>query len=110
VTDAVTGVELFYVWSMLAAMTKLQRLREKRGWTIQETARRAGVSWQSIKNMEDATTERPGDPDKSTVATANALIEVFYPDLRLCDFVRDTNLQVEPASGAAMTRIRDKQT
>ena len=100
----------FYALSRLYAMTKLQKLREAKGWTIQETARRAGVGWQSIGNLEDATTERPGDPAKATVATATALMEVFYPKLQLRDFVPTTNLQIVSRTSAKAMKNRTRFT
>lgn len=90
-------------------MQKLIDVRNSRGWTIQQTAKRAGVSWQSIDNLERSTTG-PGDPPKTTIATVNALIEVFYPDLRLCDFVGTSNLEANPRDGDAWRAMLDKQS
>ena len=92
-------------------MEKLKQVREKRGWTIYEVARRAEVSWQSIANLEDSESMTgPGHPTKATVATVNSLIEVFYPDLKLCDFVSKSDLEAEPRDDAARERILAKQT
>lgn len=91
-------------------MEKLRRVREANGWTIQETARRSGVSWQSIKNLEEPNGDtRPGDSEKTTAATVNALLEVFHPALKLRDFVPHTNLMVLPASIKASRRIEKIQ-
>ena len=91
-------------------MQKLTTLREERGWTIYEAATRAGVSWQSIANLERSASQTgPGDPPKTTIATANALIELFHPDLLLCDFVKETDLKAVPRSAFAKLRILDKQ-
>ncbi len=91
-------------------MKKLERARKARGWSIQETARRAGVSWQSLKNLETENGDtRPGDPDKATGATMVALLEVFHPELKLQDFVPGTLLSVVPRSTTAYGRIAKLQ-
>jgi DNA-binding XRE family transcriptional regulator len=91
-------------------MEKLTALREERGWTIYEAASRAKVSWQSIANLERSASQTgPGDPPKTTIATANALIELFHPDLKLCDFVTETELRTVPRNAAAVPRLLAKQ-
>lgn len=102
-------VALFYTWSRLCAMQKLKQLREERGWTIYEVARRAQISFQSIANLEGSTDHpSPGNPAKTTITTVNALLELFHPDLKLCDFVENTDLKAVPRSAYAKLRIQSK--
>lgn len=92
-------------------MKKLRKLREARGWTIYETAKRARVSFQSVANLEGAASRTsPGHPASATAATMNALIELFHPELALCDFVAESELEAVPRDDAALKRIIDKQT
>ncbi len=91
-------------------MEKLKRLRIAKGWTIQETAKRSGASWQSIKNLEEPNGDfRPGDPEKTTGATISALLQVFHPELKLRDFVPETHLMVLPRSIKASRSIAKLQ-
>ena len=92
-------------------MKNLKKLREARGWTIYEVARRAGVSFQSIANLEDSASKTgPGHPTKATITTVNALIELFHPELMLCDFVSDSELEAVPRNEEALQRILAKQS
>jgi len=92
-------------------MKKLKQLREDRGWTIYEVARRAGVSFQSVANLEDSASKTgPGHPAKATITTVNALIELFHPHLALCDFVTKSDLAAVPRDDAALERILAKQS
>lgn len=92
-------------------MEKLKALREARGWSIYEVARRTKVSYQSIANLEGSeSSTRPGDPPKTTVATASSLLELFYPELRLCDFVPGSLLEAKPRRRSCHRRILERQS
>lgn len=62
---------------------KLVRAREARRWTINETARRAGVHRFALQKLEQGLT----DPQKVSVTTAVALCTLFPGEIFLEDFV-----------------------
>jgi transcriptional regulator with XRE-family HTH domain len=63
----------------------IQEARESRGWTAHEAARRAGIGDQQLKNLENGKTK----PGAVRLETAIALVELYWPDVTLSEFLGD---------------------
>ena len=61
---------------------KLVRLRERRGLTHYSAAKEMGVGRESLKRLEEGTT----DPEKTPLATILAVTGYYWPDLNLNDW------------------------
>jgi hypothetical protein len=70
-----------------------QRARVRRSWTYYRAAEHMeGVGEQSIKNLERGLT----DPAEVKLKTAVAILEAYWPDVQLADFLPNTRLKVAP--------------
>ncbi len=70
--------------------TALIRAREKRSWTIHQAEKRIGLSSHNIlRTLEGINPDRqPGGAD-CKLATVLKIIEAYWPDVTLDDFVDD---------------------
>lgn len=73
-------------------MQKLKDAIERRGWTYTEAAKQTGLREQSIRNIAGEGETRPTVPANITALTMVRLMETFYPELDVCDFVPNTKL------------------
>ena len=71
----------------------LVQAREDRDWTTFEAAKRAGVGDQTLRSLEDGKTE----PGKARMETIIALVELYYPDVKLRELV-PTRFEFQPAT------------
>lgn len=72
------------------------KARLRRGWkTAHEAARNIpGIRPQQLKNLEGAGATRETDPADVHVRTMVALLETYWPDLALEDFLRGSQLKI----------------
>jgi transcriptional regulator with XRE-family HTH domain len=78
--------------TMLGA--KLKSLREERGWTLNAASRKTRtVHRQTLKNFEDGVSW----PGNMPIANALQLIELYWPHLRLEDFLSPEDESAEYA-------------
>jgi len=77
----------------------IREAREARGWTIDATAKRAGIGFQQLKNLEDGKTT----PERVNAKTLFSVLFVFWPDLQIADLLpwAGALVRAEPASPAA---------
>lgn len=73
-------------------MQKLKDAIERRGWTYTEAAKQTGIREQSIRNIAGEGETRPTVPSNVTALTMVRLMETFYPEIALRDFVPNTKL------------------
>jgi len=63
---------------------KLVKARESRGWTVGQAASRTQtVHHFSLRKLESGQT----DPSKATATTMVDLLNLYYPDVMIADFV-----------------------
>lgn len=71
------------------------KAREKRGWTVYEACRRGGIGRQCLVNLE----EGPTKPQDVKAGTMLRLLELYWPDVSLEDFLGcKTKLTISRAS------------
>ena len=75
---------------------KLTRARERRGLSVHGAADQMGIGSGSLWNLEgsNGSLASPPDPSKLAVKTVLALVEGYYPDLTLKDFVPAARMQL----------------
>ena len=74
----------------------LVAVREERGWSTTQAAKRAGLGDQQLRNLESGKTP----PDQVKVGTLLALVELYWPDLSLVELLPGARFRLEPTSPA----------
>lgn len=86
------------------------KAREKRGWSLTAASRRMpGVSEQQLRNLEGIGATRSTRPAHVRVRTACVILEAYWPDVSLRDFVEETDLKVVAAGLRSERRLKAKR-
>lgn len=94
-----------------ALAKKLIAAREKRGWKTPGTAVRhmRSVGRQTLVNLEGGKTANCATSGLTTrMQVALGIIEAYWPDVQLEDFVPDTRLKAIAKDGTARRRLRSQ--
>jgi transcriptional regulator with XRE-family HTH domain len=89
---------------------KLLRAREERGWTLYKAAKEAGLGRAQLAALEGRYVGRSPNPSLVTVGTVAALIQLYWPQIQLSDFLPGIPMRLIPTDFARVIAEHGRST